>query len=142
MMKRSTYNIIIISCCALMMIFSYFISREKREIKEVKRLPFSNTKLENVADGTYEKTINTSFMHLTLDVTVKDHKLTKIDVVKNEGPAGKSVESIIDKMIAENKTAVIDWKENEDLARIVFIYCVDGAISQGVIDNGQVDSSN
>lgn len=141
MMKRSTYNVIIISCCALMMIFSFFISRKKNTLKEAKKLPFYNTQLENVADGIYEQTTNTSFMHLTLDVTVKDHKLTKIDIVKNEGSAGKKVEEITEKMIAENKV-IVDLINGEEVASLVFLSCVDGAISQGVIDNGQVDLSN
>ena len=44
-------------------------------------------------------------------------------------------------MIAENKV-IVDLINGEEVASLVFLSCVDGAISQGVIDNGQVDSSN
>ena len=102
-MKRSTYNTIIIIICIFMMIFAYFNSRNKKQINEAKRLPFTNTSLENVSDGIYEGKTFTSFMHLVLNVTVKDHKLTKIDIIENKGSKGQKANKIIEKMIEENK---------------------------------------
>lgn len=139
-MKRSTYNTIIIIICIFMSIFAYFNSRNKKQINEAKRLPFTNTSLENVSDGIYEGKTYTSFMHLVLNVTVKDHKLDTINIIENKGSKGQKANKIIEKMIEENKV-VIPLIKGDELATLVFISCVDSAIKKGVAESGQIDLS-
>lgn len=121
---------VIIGFCIAMMISSYFITRNKRQIKEASTLPFTNTKVEQVADGTYEAKTYTSFLHLQVQVSVKDHKLTDIKIVENSGSKGQFLDEMVPRMIAENKV-VVDLVKKDQLASVVLISCVDSAISQG-----------
>jgi uncharacterized protein with FMN-binding domain len=72
-------------------------------------------------------------MHVQLDVSVADGKLTKIDIIENEGAYGKKVAPILDTMIAQN-TSVVTAVKGEELASIVFVACVDDALYQGLTD--------
>lgn len=139
-LQMNKFNIAIIVFCVVMMIFAFFIGQNKKKLKEAKRLPFSNTSLELVEDGTYTAKTYTSFMHLELSVTVDNHKLTKIEVLENLGSKGQKAEEIIDRMISQNKV-VVDLVEKDELGSLVFISCVDTAIKKGVPENGETTIS-
>lgn len=129
-MKKSTYSMVIICFCVAMMICSFFLTRNKRQIKEASALPFSNTKIEQVADGIYEAQTYTSFLHLQVKVTVKDHQLSNIELVENSGSKGQHLDQMVLRMIEQNKV-VVELQKNDQLASVVLISCVDSAISQG-----------
>lgn len=115
----------------VLMFFSYKLKNERSQIEESKKLPFYNVKVEDVQDGTYISSTKTSFLHLKLSVTVKDKKITNINILEKKGSKGKKVDSIINKMIEQNKTTV-SAIEKEELASFVFISCVDSALKQGL----------
>ena len=77
-------KIFLICLCVVLFIASFFIQQKKRHINEAKKLPFTNTNLELVEDGTYENSTFTSFMHLSLEVTVKNHQLFQIQILAKE----------------------------------------------------------
>ena len=78
-------------------------------------------------------------MHVQLDVTVAAGKLTAIEIIENEGAYGKKVAPIIDEMIEQN-TSVVTAIKGEELASIVFVACVDDALTKGVPDFKPDDS--
>ena len=104
--------------------------RTRNYYKQAAKLPFYNVQPEQVEDGTYRGKIYTNFLHVQLDVTVTDHKLTKIDIIENEGAYGKKVAPILDEMIAQN-SSVVQAVQGEELASIVFVACVDDALRKG-----------
>ena len=109
------------------MLCSFLILRHKNQVLETKNLPFYNVSLDSVDDGVYYGKTYTSFMHLQLEVTVKDHQLTNIKVIENKGSQGQKAEAILQEMILKNKTVVPAIKGDE-LASLVFISCVDTAL--------------
>ena len=106
-------KIFLICLCVVLFIAPFFIQQKKRHINEAKKLPFTNTNLELVEDGTYENSTFTSFMHLSLEVTVKNHQLFQIKVIENN----KVVNSLV---------------EGDEIGNLVFISCVDGALRKGI----------
>lgn len=124
-------KILLIVFCIVLFIVSYFIRQKKNHINEAKKLPFSNTNIELVEDGTYENSTITTFMHLTLQVTVQDKKIKNINVIENEGAHGKKEKQIIENMISNNKV-VTPLVDGDELGNLVFISCVDGALKKGV----------
>lgn len=126
-------NAVLIIFCLVMVMFSFFIRRKRADLNEAKQLPFFNTQVEKVQDGTYENQTKTSFMHLKIEVTVLNNQITKIVILENEGSRGKNVEPVIDSMISLNK-AVVPLVDGEEIASLVFISCVDGALQKGLID--------
>lgn len=118
-----------ILACILLIIAFYFISLKRQRISELSRIPFKNTQIETVADGTYEGKCSTSFMHVVVQVTVANGKLEKIDLIESKGFKGKDAEQILSDMVKENKILVSPIK-NEELYCIVFYAAVDNALQQ------------
>lgn len=126
-----TIRTILIVLCVILTFIMYMQRRTRNYFKQAAKLPFYNVQLADVADGTYPGKVYTNFMHLQLDVSVADHKFTKIEIVENKGAYGKKVTPIIDEMIAQNNSVVPAIK-GEELASIVFIACVDDALFKGL----------
>lgn len=127
-------QILLLFLCFILMFVMYMQKRERKQYKEVQSLPFYNTPVNTVADGTYPGKVYASFMHLQLKVTVKNHQITEIEIVENVGSKGKNVQPIIDRII-ESNSAVVPAIEGEELASLVFISCVDDALRKGVPQN-------
>ena len=124
---------ILIVICVVLTFVMYMQRRTRNYYKQAAKLPFYNVQPADVEDGTYRGKIYTNFLHVQLDVTVRDHKLTKIEIVENEGAYGKKVAPIIDEMIAQN-SSVVQAVQGEELASIVFVACVDDALRKGTQD--------
>ena len=127
---------ILIVVCVILTLAMYMQRRTRKYYKQAAQLPFYNIQPADVADGTYRGKVYTQFMHVQLDVSVKDGRLTGIQIIENEGAYGKKVAPIIDEMISQNSSVVAAIK-GEELASIVFVACVDDALHKGVSDNGQ-----
>ena len=121
---------ILIVICVVLTFVMYMQRRTRNYYKQAAKLPFYNVQPADVEDGTYRGKIYTNFLHVQLDVTVRDHKLTKIEIVENEGAYGKKVAPIINEMIAQN-SSVVQAVQGEELASIVFVACVDDALRKG-----------
>ena len=130
MRNKIIQTVLIIICIALTFVM-YMQHRKRNYYKQAAQLPFYNVQPADVADGTYRGKVYTNFMHVQLDVTVADHKLTKIEIIENEGAYGKKVAPIIDRMIDQN-TSVVQAVDGEELASIVFVACVDDALAKGL----------
>ncbi len=121
---------ILIVICVVLTFIMYMQRRTRNYYKQAAKLPFYNVQPEQVENGTYRGKIYTNFLHVQLDVTVTDHKLTKIEIIENEGAYGKKVAPILDEMIAQN-SSVVQAVQGEELASIVFVACVDDALKKG-----------
>ena len=77
----STAKLLSYFAIVFVMFCGYLILRHKNQITEAKNLPFYNVSLEQVEDGTYTGKTYTSFMHVQLEVTVKNHTLESINVI-------------------------------------------------------------
>lgn len=129
----STAKLLSYFAIVFVMFCGYLILRHKNQITEAKNLPFYNVSLEQVEDGTYTGKTYTSFMHVQLEVTVKNHTLESINVIENKGSQGQKVEPILQTMIEQNKTVVPAIK-GEELASLVFISCVDTALHNSLLE--------
>ena len=124
---------VLIVLCVILSFMMYMQRRTRNYYKQAAKLAFYNVQPADVSDGTYRGKVYTSFMHVQLDVTVADHKLTDIWIIENEGAYGKRVAPILDDMIAQN-TSVVQAVKGEELASIVFVACVDDALFNGLTD--------
>lgn len=129
--KVSTSKLLMYFAVVFVMFCSYLIVRHKSQVQEAKNLPFYNTPLEAVADGTYYGKTYTKFLHVQLEVTVQDHQLKEIKIIENKGSQGQKIQPIIQEMIKQNKVVVPAIK-GEELASLVFISCVDTALHSGI----------
>ncbi len=124
-------RIFLIILCVVLTFVLYMQRRTRNYYKEAAKLPFYNVQPADVADGTYRGKTYTRFLHVQLDVTVESGKLTKIEIIENEGTGGKKITPLLDEMIAQN-TSVVPALKGDELASIVFIACVDDALHKGI----------
>lgn len=109
------------------MLSSYILNRHKAKIVEVSKLPFYQTDLELVEDGTYSGKTYTSFAHVQVEVTVKNHKLENIVTTECDGLEVVKAKNVLQKMVEQNKI-LIPAQKGEEIGTMVFISCVDGAL--------------
>lgn len=62
-------------------------------------MPISDVTLNKISDGTYEGSYACFPISVILDVSVKDHMITAITIVKHVNGQGKPAEAILDKVI-------------------------------------------
>ena len=136
--KVSTSKLLMYFAVVFVMFCSYLIVRHKSQVQEAKNLPFYNTPLEAVADGTYYGKTYTKFLHVQLEVTVQDHQLKEIKIIENKGSQGQKIQPIIQEMIKQNKVVVPAIK-GEELASLVFISCVDTALHSGISQDKEIE---
>lgn len=64
--------------------------------------------LSQLSDGLYEGECSNGLVYVKLEVTLKDHIITKIDVLEHRNGMGQSAEGIVDTVIAEQSIEVDD----------------------------------
>lgn len=130
--KFKTIDIILIGACLILLFVSYLNVRKRKQIMEVKNLPYTNVSVESVADGSYIGDIATSFLCIKVQVDVENHQIQNIQLLEKSGTKKQDkAEELFEKMKEENKSFVTVI-ENEELIDLVYICCVDNALSQGV----------
>lgn len=129
-----TIRTVLIVICVILSFIMYMQRRTRNNLKQAAKLPFYNVQPSQVPDGTFHGKVYTKFMHVQLDVSVQGGRLTKIEIVENQGAYGKKVQPLLDEMIAQNNTVVPAIKGDE-IGSIVFIACVDDALFNGLPDD-------
>lgn len=129
-----TLRTVLIVICVILSFIMYMQRRTRKNLKQAAKLPFYNVQPAQVPDGTFHGKVYTKFMHVQLDVSVQEGRLTKIEIVENQGAYGKKVQPLLDEMIAQNNTVVPAIKGDE-IGSIVFIACVDDALFNGLPDD-------
>ena len=121
--KSDISSILMLLALICLMAGGWHISRKKARLKEASSLPFYKIELSQIADGEYEGETRTSFLHLRLKITVKDHQLKNIEVLENDGIDGETAKPIIQKMLEQNKI-VVPAVKGAELGSLVYISCV------------------
>ena len=77
-------------------------------MNDIKKLSISDIDISKIADGEYEGSMNKGRWSNTVRVTIKDHKIEKIDVVKDMMSKSDSItKKIVDEVI-NKQTVQID----------------------------------
>jgi Uncharacterized protein conserved in bacteria len=67
--------------------------------EKVANLNISNVDLTKIPDGTYNGSYGVTFVEAEVKVSVKEHKITKIDLVKHKNGKGAPAEVIPDRVV-------------------------------------------
>lgn len=120
------------------MLSAYILNRHKAKIIEASKLPFYQVNLEQVEDGVYPGKTYTSFAHVQLEVTVKNHTITDISASECDGLEVVKAKNVLQRMIEQNKI-IVPAQKGEEIGTMVLISCVDGALhgQDDVITSGE-----
>ena len=86
--------------------------------------------LKNVADGVYEGIAETPLVKVTVEVTVKEHEIVDIQLLRHENGKGYGAESMIPEMLKQN-TSEVDGVSGATFSSKTIKAAVRNALSKG-----------
>ncbi len=72
----------------------------------IDHLTLSTLQLNTVPNGTHAGSSDSGIVRVKVDVTVKDHRITKVQILEHINGKGKAAESIIDAVIQKQNIQV------------------------------------
>jgi uncharacterized protein with FMN-binding domain len=87
--------------------------------------------MSQVEDGTYFGSSDGGLVKVEVNVIVKDHKITDIQLIKHDNGMGKPAEAILDDMIAQNIDDV-DLVSGATVSSKTIRNAVNAALQQGL----------
>jgi len=105
----------------------WFIRDIARQVAELTILPIQ---LANVGDGTYLGSYKLFPVEVEVKVTVKDKKITGIELIKHDNGQGQPAEALLSKVI-ETQSLELDVISGATQSSKVILKAVENALSSG-----------
>lgn len=83
-----------------------FFKNVGKEAAAYANFDYSSLDLSNTADGTYTGSEDGDIVKASVEVTVKDHAITKIALISHENGKGQRAEVIVDDIVKANSLEV------------------------------------
>jgi len=99
--------------------------------KQLDQIQISDVDLTQVVDGVYEGSYETTLVSAKVEVTVKNHKITNINIIKHANGNGSKAEAITDTVIQKQslKTDVIS---GATMSSKVILKAIENALNSGI----------
>lgn len=96
---------VVVVFAVLIMVIAFFAQNVmKNKAEEMDSVPV--VELEDVADGVYEGIAETPLVKVTVEVTVENHEIADIKLIRHENGKGAPAESMIPEMLKQNTSEV------------------------------------
>lgn len=106
-MKRIGKMLLVIGCILGIAVCGLGLAMKKQVSRMYKQLDAATVvALDHVADGTYEGTAETPLVKVTVEVTVEDHTLKDIKLLRHENGKGAPAEAMLPEMLRQNTSEV------------------------------------
>lgn len=106
-MKRIGKMLLVIGCILGIAVCGLGLAMKKQVSRMYKQLDAATVVvLDHVADGTYEGTAETPLVKVTVEVTVEDHTLKDIKLLRHENGKGAPAEAMLPEMLRQNTSEV------------------------------------
>ena len=115
--------ILVVSCTAMM-------NKETEKAKNELML-VEDPDLSKVEDGIYRGKVETMLVKAEVEVSVKNHKIISISIIKHENGKGKPAEAIVDAIVKDNSTDV-ELIAGATMSSLVIRAAVIDAVTNGI----------
>ncbi|MGN0840331.1 MAG: FMN-binding protein [Candidatus Ornithospirochaeta sp.] len=115
--------ILVVSCTAMM---NKEMEKAKNELMLVE-----DPDLSKVEDGIYRGKVETMLVKAEVEVSVKNHKIISISIIKHENGKGKPAEAIVDAIVKDNSTDV-ELIAGATMSSLVIRTAVIDAVNKGI----------
>ena len=115
--------ILVVSCTAMM---TKEMEKAKNELMLVE-----DPDLSKVEDGIYREKVETMLVKAEVEVSVKNHKIISISIIKHENGKGKPAEAIVDAIVKDNSTDV-ELIAGATMSSLVIRAAVIDAVNKGI----------
>ena len=134
MMKKGTKILIGIMVVVVVLIAVVAISAKNilnGKSEEMDHVPV--VELQDVEDGVYEGIAETPLVKVTVEVTVQNHEIVDIQLLRHENGKGEGAESMIPEMLKQN-TSEVDGVSGATFSSKTIKAAVRNALSKGKIN--------
>ena len=108
-----------------------FLTMSKQQSDALAKLENVTVDMSRVADGTYTGASDASMVQVEVSVTVKDHAITDIQLIRHKNGLGKPAEAMLSVMIAQN-TDDVDTVAGATASSLTIRNAVNQALRQGL----------
>lgn len=128
-MKKRYILIIII----VMMIIGAYSGMKIMEsnLERLKDLEISNLEISKVGDGTYTGSYQVFPIIAEVKVTVKNHQITGVELLKHQNGQGTPAEIILDKIV-ETQTLNVDIISGATYSSIVILKAIENSLTDAI----------
>lgn len=105
--KKKIILFIILFLFLVSLIFGAVYLKKVADYKRaVRETTFGEINVADISDGIYMGEYDVNFIYVKVEVTVKNGKIISINILEHRNERGKAAETIIDKIIGEQKIDV------------------------------------
>ncbi len=130
-MKKILIRIGIVVLVLTLVIGGLIIFTSSKLTSQLKALDVSDVDMQTVTDGCYTGISETDLIKVTVEVTVANHKITDIKIIRHQNGKGAPAEAIVSDMISENHCDV-DIVSGATGSSVVIKNAVHNALTQGI----------
>ena len=95
----SIKKIVLIAVCIVVLVLGFYGIKLLNYKKTIREIKIENVDLSTISDGKYTGSCDASYIAAEVSVTVKDHKITDISLLKHKTERGQPAEVIPAKVI-------------------------------------------
>lgn len=99
MKKKKTLWIVLGVIGLVIIIGSLFMAYTQDQLSKLSKTPIGTIDLSSITNGTYSGSYASFPVSVTLEVTILDHEITKITILKHDNGQGKPAEAITEDVI-------------------------------------------
>lgn len=133
-MKKAGKILLVVACIIGVAVGGACLVMDKQAEKMYKQLDaVAVVAPEHVADGTYAGTAETPLVKVTVEVTVQDHTLREIKLLRHENGRGAPAEAMLPDMLNRN-TSEVDSVSGATLSSKAIRAAVRDALAKGAVD--------
>lgn len=126
--RKKILIIIVIIICIVALVMLKIVSDSKANMDQLGQLVIQDVDLANIPDGNYDGSYIAFPIDVEVVVTVDNHKISNIDLVKHTNGQGKMAESILGRVI-ENQTLQVDVVTGATYSSKVILKSIENALN-------------
>ena len=128
-MKKTIIIIISVAVFLVIVFFGILMARNVSIARRLKALPISEVDLASVSDGLYKGDFAYGGFKYEVEVTVKEHKIEDIKVLKNRPTShAKKAEGVIEKVL-KNQSLKVDAVSGATNTSIALLKAIENALT-------------
>jgi len=127
---KKTLTAVFICIMILIIILSALFFKTSRDHQSIiDNLTYSPLNLNTIADGSYIGSADTNLIQVTVRVTIKDHLIQQIDILKHNNGKGEPAESIITSVL-EKQSLDVDTISGATSSSKLILKAIENALKE------------
>lgn len=128
---RKLFKVVFVIIALLIIIFTLFYFFTKSKLTNLKNIQISDVDLATSKDGTYTGTFSAIPIEAEVKVTIKNHRIENIEIVRHVTGRGKGAEIIASKVI-EAQSLQVDTISGATYSSKVILKAIENALKESI----------